>query len=304
MKLSKVIKRTLIRALYPGRIWKAVRIQKKSKRAERVYDDTQLQFYSKILKGDFLHYGYFEDINTRPEDISITNIEQAQLKYAQLFLEQIIDKSSPVIDVGCGMGGLSSLLLNNGFLPYALTPDKNQIHYIKNKYKNIPIVECKFEDIDIIKYPYCFGTLITSESIQYLDLEKSLKIIDKILKPNGKWLVCDYFKKESSFEKSGHNWEYFLQIIKEFGWKITYEKDITLNVLVTLKYINMLATRLGVPLADFILGKFQAKQPGLHYLTKEIIDSLTGSFEKNLEITNPDRFLAEKKYIFMVLEKK
>jgi len=303
MKLSKVIKRTLRRALYPARLWRAYIKQKRSKRTERVYNDAQLQLYSKILKGDFLHYGYFKNIDTKPETISINDIEEAQMNYAELFIDKISDKENTVLDIGCGMGGLSALLKEKNLIPNALTPDKNQIGYIKNKYPGIPVIEGKFEDINVSNYTDFYGTVITSESLQYLDIEKSVDIIDKILKQGGRWLICDYFKRGQSFEKSGHNWEYFSEVLKKNGWNISYKVDITDNVLVTLKYIYMLGTRIGSPLADFIFGKFKSKQPGFYYLTEDIITSLEESLQKNIEIINPDRFKEEKMYIFMVVER-
>ena len=38
-----------------------------------------------------LHYGYFEDVDV-DETISIKDLENAQMKYVELIVEQILDK--------------------------------------------------------------------------------------------------------------------------------------------------------------------------------------------------------------------
>lgn len=304
MKLSAIIKRSLKQAFRPGKAWKAYQLQKNKKVGARVRNDAQLKLYADILRSDFLHYGYFKDVNQAPEDVSINDIEQAQLDYAMLFIDQCGDTKAPVLDIGCGIGGLSALLAQKGYQPTALTPDSNQIAYIGQKYPNIPVIQGKFEELEANKYTDHFGIVINSESLQYLNLDVSLPMIDQILAPGGKWLICDYFKIGEAFEHSGHSWDAFCKKLDEHGWKITLEQDITANVAVMLRYLHLLGTRIGIPLANFIFEKFRVKQPGFYYLAEEVVAGIDKGIKDGIEVVNPERFAKEKKYVFMVVERK
>jgi SAM-dependent methyltransferase len=282
---------------------KFLKIQRGKKKLKRVRSDAQLKLYSEMLSGDFLHYGYFENPDIKPEDVSLNDIERAQFAYAKLFLEKITDRSSPILDIGCGMGGLSNMLSNANLTPVALTPDINQFKYIEKKYPYIELIRGKFEELDVDRYKDYFGTVITSESLQYLKLDGSLDIINKILKKKGEWLVCDYFRKNTSFEKSGHYWDTFLTKIRERGFVIIYEKDITANVLVTLKFVHMLSRRIGIPVMRFTLEKFKSKQPGFFYLMEDVANKLKDTANDGMESVNPERFEKEKKYMFLVIKR-
>ena len=137
MKLSKELKKVFIKLVNPFHLAKVIKLQKNRKLQKRTRNDAQLKLYSEILTGDFLHYGFFNNPDTKPEDISLSDMEKAQYDYANLFLDNVTDKESPILDVGCGMGGLSNLLQKEKMKPVALTPDINQINYIKRKYPQI-----------------------------------------------------------------------------------------------------------------------------------------------------------------------
>lgn len=92
--------------LNPVDVYRIVKLSANRKKVERVRDDAQLKLYSQILEGDFLHYGYFDNPEIKPEDISLNQIYKAQLRYAQLLLEKLDPNANQVLDIGCGMGGL------------------------------------------------------------------------------------------------------------------------------------------------------------------------------------------------------
>ena len=121
----------LISLLNPIKLVKAFIYHKKKSKYVKSSNDLELHFYSKILKNDMLHFGYFDDPDIDPESISISQVEDAQIKYAEKIIEEIEQKDRPVLDVGCGMGGLSGLLLHDGFIVESLTPNNNQIKYIQ-----------------------------------------------------------------------------------------------------------------------------------------------------------------------------
>ena len=96
-------------------------------------------------------------------------------------MNQVLDNSRKILDVGCGMGGLSKILFDNGYKIESLTPDNNQKNYINNKYKDLIVHHMKFEDFSAND---TYGTVINSESLQYINLNVAFEIIDKILDDN------------------------------------------------------------------------------------------------------------------------
>src|SRR5580704_8682290 len=126
------------RLLWPGHLWKAFSLHRHRKANRRKFDDTRLALYSQILPSDFLHYGFFDDVNQLPEEISLHDITRAQARYAELLIDLAGNPSDPVLDIGCGMGGLSRMLRDRGFSPTALTPDRMQIAHIQKNLPGIP----------------------------------------------------------------------------------------------------------------------------------------------------------------------
>lgn len=303
IKAKWVVNQVLKKLLHPRRFFHFLGLLKKRNYRGRAYDDAQLTLYSKILPSGFLHYGYFEDPKTAPEKISFHDIEQAQLLYAEFFFAHIADKDSPVLDCGCGMGGLIELLLQREFAPVALTPDRAQIQHIRRKFPNVSVIEGKFEDMPAENYRDFFGTVITSESLQYLKLAKALPVMEKILKPAGRWIACDYFRIDEASEKSGHKWEEFTLILRDNGWKIVDQQDITQNVLPTLAYLDMLGSRLAVPLFTFIIDKLEKKKPAISYLLEEVAEDLEGYMSSHLKTIHPETFARNKKYMRLVIER-
>jgi len=286
----------------PIQLIKAYRFHKNQKKHIKSSQDLELKLYSKIIKTDMLHYGYFDNIDIEPDSISIKDLENAQMKYIDIIIEQISNKDKNILDVGCGMGGLSKVLLNNNLEVEALTPDTNQKKYIESKYPNLILHHMKFEDF---KSNEKFGTIINSESIQYIDLDTAFESVSQLLIENGQWIVTDYFRKnESGINKSGHLHKDFLSKIEKYNWKIVHKQDMTLNALPTLKFAITFIERFLNPLTFFINDKIQYKLPWLFYLTKELRESFSKKSKKELAALDPKKFLNEKKYMLYVLEKK
>lgn len=298
-----IVSKILRRFIYPQHLYRVIQLQRNRKKVERVYDDAQLKLYSQLLPKDFLHYGYFEDPNIDPHDISINHLYKAQEDYGWQIVNRITDSENPVLDIGCGMGGLIALMQTKNLKTVALTPDKNQVKHVTEKYKGTPVLNCKFEDMPADDYVNYFGTVVTSESLQYLQVDKALPIVQKILKQGGKWIACDYFKKGEAGEKSGHNWELFNRKLQERGLKITYQRDITPNVLPTIAYVYMWANQIGKPVKDFALGKLEVKAPGIHYALQEALPEIEQKISKNIDTINPAIFATNKQYVLMVIER-
>lgn len=266
-------------------------------------DDAQLKLYGQVLPGGFLNYGYSDNPAIPPEKICIADIENAQLRYAERLADLILDRENRLLDSGCGMGGLTGLLLRRGFKPTALTPNRTQIRRVRTDYPDVPLIEGKLENIPLPEFRHAFGTVITSESFQYVNLAQGLAVIEQILRPGGRWILCDYFRITAAAHKSGHHWNDFTKALDQNGWRITFQEDITANVLPTIAYVHMWASRFGLPVAQFATERLERKRPALHYLLQDLITTAREQIQGHLDVVDPVIFAREKKYLTLVIER-
>jgi len=295
------MRKLLLNFINPVALVNAYLYHKKSSKYDKSAYDLELFLYSKILKNDMLHYGYFEDTNIEADAISLKSVEEAQIKYSQKIIEQISNTDDLILDVGCGMGGLSNLIHKKGLKVEALTPDENQIKHLKLKYPNIPCHHYKFEEYDS---KASYGTIINSESLQYIPLQKAFDHAGKLLKPNGTWIICDYFRLNSSgINKSSHIFGDFLKLIDANGWEIKYQEDITLHILPTIKVVDMYAERFLVPFTHFAFEKIRFKKPWLFHMISDMKTTVHQKINKELAAVDPKKFQKEKKYMLIVLSK-
>jgi cyclopropane fatty-acyl-phospholipid synthase-like methyltransferase len=207
-----------------------------------------------------------------------------------------------VLDVGCGLGGLMHLLTQKGHKVGGLTPDRFQVAYISDTYK-YELIQSKFEKLDAAAHRSAFGTVINSESLQYIKLDRGLEILDTILMPGGRWIISDYFRTRDAHEKSGHFWDVFQEKLAEWNMKITFEQDISKHIRPTLAYFHMWGTRFGMPLYEFLTEKINRKNPALDYLLEEVLNETRVYFDDHIKMIEPEQFMRDKKYMILVIER-
>lgn len=291
------------RVVYPRHAVALAKCLRSPMRDRKSSHDAELKFCADVLPGDFLNYGFYDDASIPPEQISLQQIQQAQTRYGQLLVDEIRDRNRPVLDAGCGMGGLLNLLVTQGFNATALTPNHSQIEHIHARHPGVPLIEGRFDLATLQNYGERFGTVITSESFQYMKLVPGLKTLQHALAPGGRWILCDYFRIAETRRRSGHQWMDFNRALTARGWKVVSQRDITANVLPTLRYLHMLGERVGMAAADFIVGKIRRKRPALHHLIEEVVGDWRAYLSDQVQTVNPDVFVREKKYMLMVMER-
>jgi SAM-dependent methyltransferase len=306
LKLRTAVRSVARRVVHPGHLMHAIRLQRARKRNRAAVGDAQLALMARVVPSGYLHFGYFDDPHRRPEDISLGELMAAQHRYADLLLEHAGSPADPVLDIGCGMGGLLRELLSRGYDPTAVTPDRLQAEHVRRTYPQVAVIQSKFEAMpNPDEHAGRYGTTITSESLQYLKLDYALPLMRRLLKPGGVWVACDFFRiaeaDPQSPDKAGHRWDVFRAALEQHGWRVEVERDITANVLPTLGYVHMWATQFGVPLMQFMRLKFQAKQPGLHYVLSDVLGMLDGVVDAHIPMITPEHFVLNKKYVLLVM---
>ena len=286
------------------------------RRVPTVHGNAQLQLYSRMLPGDFLHYGYFDDPDTPAEEISFADLQRAQLRYAQELIGRIGPPDLPVLDAGSGMGGMLGLLRSAGHDVTGLTPDRIQVDHIRRAYPDVPVLRCRFEDMPVDRFKSYFGTVIHAESVQYMESEGVFAVMDKILIHSGTWIVADYFRvgrsaagarprarRRSGASRSGWRLDSFRNRVRAHGFEITDETDITANVLPTLGFAHLLANRIGLPALDFAADKLRAKTPAVHYVVENVTERIRAAARKSTAVIDPVAFAARKRYILMTIRR-
>ena len=301
IRSSWIVRQILARALLPHHLAAWLRRRRRRRPVPSVHADAQLRLYNRMLPGDFLHYGYFDDPETPAEEISFRALERAQRRYAEQIIELIEDTGAPILDVGSGMGGMLGLLRASGHNVTGLTPDRFQVQHTRRAYPGVPVLARRFEDLPVGDHSARFGTVIHAESIQYMNPPEVLPIVREILAPGGTWIVADYFRVGSGGERSGWRLAEFRRLLAEADFQVTSERDITANVLPTLGFAHLLATRLGLPALDFATGKLNAKAPALHYVLENVVEHARDAAHRSTAVIDPATFTETKRYLLMTI---
>lgn len=296
------MKKLLLNLINPVKLVKAFLYQRKQPKYDRASSDLELKLYAQILSNDMLHWGYFEDTEVLPENISIAGMEQAQWLYAEKIAEQLPPDCANVLDVGCGMGGLAQMLLQKGITPDLLTPNRKQKTYVQQKFPTLKVHHCRYEELATETR---YDAVINAESLQYIELDKAFEKTATVLKEGGRWIITDYFRLHGEGKsKSGHLLDSFRAKIASHGWQIVAEKDITPHVLPTIRLVDLYASRFLLPLSGFGVAKLHAKNPFLWYLAQDSIAGIKGKIDREMSAVDPALFEKEKKYMMFVMERK
>jgi len=291
--------RALLRLLNVPALWRYMRAHRADRSVWDPAEDLELQLYGAIFGNNFLHYGYFRDIPTSADEISLADVKRAMDDYASLLVERI-KPGERVLDVGCGMGGLLDRLDRAGAKPAGVTPNHGHAEHIRRLWPHIPLLECGFETVDPSQFDAKFDALINAESFQYIDLDPGLANVQALLAPGGRWIVIDYYRLQAGAKnRSGHLLADFEAALERHGLAITERIDVTENCLPSLAYGRLLATRFALPLARFGSEKLFLRRRLLAYLFK---DELRAKLDAvRLDTLDPDVFRREKRYLLFTI---
>ena len=303
VSFKNVMRPAIRRLVNPKHLWRASRLNKGHSKEYRKYADTRLKLLAQILPSGFLNYGYHEDPDVRPEELSLEDLRRAHERYGELVAGEVIDIEGPILDAGCGMGGLLRMLRARGHTVVGLTPDRYQIQFLRETLPDQKLIQSTFEDMDAVGSAGAYDAVIHSESLQYLNLDAALKVMDTVLAPRGRWVACDWFRLDPETKGAGHVWPEFCEKIKGAGWRIITERDITKHALPTPAFLHMWSTKLGLPLLELLESDLERKRPGAHYLMSESFSNLRESCTRATDDVDPSSFLSSRKYVLLGMER-
>jgi ubiquinone/menaquinone biosynthesis C-methylase UbiE len=179
----------------------------------------------------FLNYGYHDKKEPKLKK------EDEKNRYGIQLYNKVINhvelQNKEILEVGCGKGGGASYIARY-FCPRMITGidiSKAEIEFNRKHYKEKNL-QFKYGDALNIPFPEnSFDIVINVESSHgYVDFEKFLKEVKRVLKKGGFFLFTD-FRKQPMVKN-------FLNKINNSGMEIISKEDITSNIVRALELDN------------------------------------------------------------------
>lgn len=149
--------------------------------------------------------------------------------FEQLFSQIDLSNVKKVLEVGCGIGVLSSYLAEKYEWEVAgIDLDPEQIERAKNDYRENKYL--KFLEADATKLPFGdneYDLVLSSDALHHIvsDWEKALSEISRVLRPNGYYVLNDLtFPSFSFFKKWSLPVDDITNYLKRNNFEIIYEK--------------------------------------------------------------------------------
>ncbi|MBE9190448.1 SAM-dependent methyltransferase [Gloeocapsopsis crepidinum LEGE 06123] len=259
------------------------------------YQNAAIDYYMGLTNSSYLHYGYWEPLPEKGEELTLTRLRAAQEAYAAKLLTFIPEETKTVLDVGCGIGGNATYLCDRGFIVEGLAPDAlQQERFIKNTNGQVLFYLTRFEDFHT-SHPY--DLLLFSESSQYIAVEDLAQGAVRLLSNDGYLLLADMMRSDAEYREgifsNCHVASELHAALIQAGFKLIKSEDISTQVaptidlcidnfrtfgLTTVKYIADVVAIAVPPL--HALGRWASKR----WLEKPIVEGLAARtiFERHL----------------------
>jgi len=256
--------------------------------------DPILDYYRKITKSDYLHYGYWN----LEDELKVENLHRAQEQYIKHLISLIPQGVQTVLDVGCGTGGNALLLKEKGFQVEALSPDTAQAEAFRAK-GEIPFHLTKFEHFETDKR---YDLILMSESSQYIPMKEGFKKCRNLLTSKGNLLVSDYFLRENFDEDNilaicTHKKDEYQKTAEEFGFEIIKSEDITSRVTPTLDLARLKYDEYVKPTLELFNDLLIGWAPIPYRIVKFLARKPLKSLEMQLQLIDSHQFLKHRQYM-------
>ena len=269
--------------------------------------DHVLKLYSESVRSPYLHYGFWDDPKSvTAENLSLYDIVAAQDRYIEHLASFIPEDVKTILDVGAGIGGNSSYLLNKGYKVEALSPDEYQEQVFAEKYNGeVKFHRAKFEDFDSEKQ---YDLVLESESACYIQIQSGWKTARKTICDGGYLLVSDYFLHHNDGSgdwhiKASHNEKMYMEIGEEYGFKLLKEYDQTENTMPTLDSAKAFMERYIYPTVEFSSNYMDKNYSFIMKILKKAFGKRVNEKMKQLSLLDSNEFRKYKRYMIFLFQK-
>ena len=269
--------------------------------------DHVLKLYSESVRSPYLHYGFWDDPKlVSAENLSLHDIVAAQDRYIEHLTSFIPEDVKTILDVGAGIGGNSSYLLNKGYKVEALSPDEHQEKVFAEKYNGeVKFHRSKFEDFEPEKQ---YDLVLESESACYIQIQPGWKTARKTIREGGYLLASDYFLHHNDGSgdwhiKASHNEKVYMEIGEEYGFKLLREYDQTENTMPTLDSAKAFMERYIYPTVEFSSNYMDKNYSFIMKILKKAFGKRVDEKMKQLSLLDSNEFRKYKRYMIFLFQK-
>ncbi|MBN2681750.1 MAG: class I SAM-dependent methyltransferase [Bacteroidales bacterium] len=260
-----------------------------------------LHFFKFFLKTEYLHYGYFKNLET-----DISNLAKAQEQYANYLLSSIPEDVKTILDVGCGSGKMAETLLEKGYKVDAVAPGNLLSNYVKEKIGDrIELFNCRFQDLVTSKK---YDMVMFSESFQYIHIKDAMEGAINFTREGGYIMIADFFKTDApgkSMLGGGHKYSEWLEVKPNFKLETIKEEDITEETAPTIDLVSQLSTEVLQPIWRVVFALAEDRFPLiLKFVKWKYKKKLAKLDDKHFSgQRNGKNFKIYKKYMFYLFKK-
>ena len=238
-----------------------------------------------LLDVEDLHYGLWD----AELALTLTNVPIAQQRYTTLLLDLLARMLAGVnrphiLDVGCGTGQMMVQMLERGYEVDAVNPSAHLNAQVRERLAGINataprLFETVFESLPTEAQHHQYDLLLFSESFQYIPLPEFFANSTRLIKPDGRVVICDFFKTAAhgdgeSGDRSfsgGHILAEFYQRVSRSGFEIEQDEDLTKRVSPNIALLDEWLTARLVPAAGSVDQFLQGAYPKTTGLVKWLL---------------------------------
>jgi len=220
-----------------------------------------------LLNVDDMHYGMWDN----NLELKLSNIAAAQQRYTDALFADIDSlglEAPKVLDIGCGTGHILGQMVDKGYQADGLVPAPGFAKLVNQRLAERPqstakLFQIPFQDFPVAEYKDHYDVALFSESFQYIPMDKSFDILQKIVRPGGRIIICDFFKTANDGDGGkgdgtfggGHRWSHYQEVISKLPFSVVKDEDITSLMSPNLVLVNDLLMNTLAP-AGQTVGRY------------------------------------------------
>lgn len=181
----------------------------------------------------YLHYGLFQDDKT--------SLLAAQQFSTNLLMSRLPSPPCNILEVGVGLGTTLSLLSQQGYTIHGITPDAQQIAFIRDSLGSDAPVSCQSLEA-FSAAPESLDVILFQESAQYIDPLIIFNQALNLLTLSGNLLIIDEFALKYDHENAGglHLLKDFVAQAQRFGFELIERMDLSAKAVPTLDHLQQM----------------------------------------------------------------